>query len=140
MNAHPPDRESAGAAPLAREEAALLDAARAARARALGPTAAGAAVRTADGTVFTAGSVELSVPSLSACAGQVAIHRAVAAGRRDIVALARVRPHSSSAPCGRCLQILHEFAPRAVVIWESEDGRPRRATAGDLLPLPFVQF
>lgn len=121
------------------EDRALLDAAETARARALGATACGAAVRTTSGAVFTAGSVEAPVHSLSVCAGQLAVYRAVAAGEPEIAALARVRPDSSAAPCGRCLQTLLEFAPRARVLWRS-GGAARAVDLAELLPLPFERF
>jgi len=125
---------------LSADDAALLEAAETARARAVGEIACGAAVRTASGAVFTAASIDAPVPSLSVCAGQLAICVAVAAGDRAIVALARVRPGSSSAPCGRCLQTLLEFATEARVHWRAADGPPMSCALRDLLPLPFERF
>jgi len=77
---------------------ALLAAAKAASAHAYCPYshfAVGAAVRAADGRVFSGCNVENASYGLAICAERNAIFHAVAAGARDIVAFAIYTPTPS---------------------------------------------
>jgi cytidine deaminase len=70
----------------------------------------GAAMLCADGTVFIGCNVENASYGLTNCAERTAVFSAIAAGRRDFVAMAIVADDSSMPyPCGACRQVLAEF-------------------------------
>lgn len=108
----------------------------------------GAAIETADGEVFTAANVENASYGLSLCAETNAAMVAALAGKRGFRAVAVVgwsadNPGGGAlaTPCGRCRQILNEFAgPDCVVRIERLDpAAPALATTlGDLLPHAFA--
>jgi len=102
----------------------------------------GAAVRTRDGRVFTGCNVENASYGLTICAERAAVCAAVAAGAREIVAVAvatgLVQPAS---PCGACRQVLAEFRPRRgdmVVVLAGSRGRRQRLALATLLPRAFT--
>ena len=100
----------------------------------------GAAVLTQDGTVFTGCNVENASYGLTVCAERTAVFSAVAAGHRQITAIAVVAANVDAVtPCGACRQVLNEFAPATadmIVILE-QDGRPSLLTLDELLPRAF---
>lgn len=124
------------------EEQALIQAAREARAHAYAPYsqyAVGAAVRTADGRIFTGCNVENASYGLSVCAERVAVFSAVAAGAREIVAVA-VCTNDGATPCGACRQVLAELTPQpeACSVWVVKpDEVVARYTLAELLPHCF---
>lgn len=70
----------------------------------------GAALLCADGDVFTGCNVENASYGLTNCAERTAIFSAIAAGRKDFVAMAVVADGQSVPyPCGACRQVLNEF-------------------------------
>jgi cytidine deaminase len=100
----------------------------------------GAALRTAQGTVFAGCNVENASYGLSICAERSAIVQMVAAGERDPVALVVVTPGPAvGTPCGACRQTLAEFArtlPVRLVV--EAEGVPARLTSLEaLLPEAF---
>jgi cytidine deaminase len=110
------------------DQARLLDAAKEALVRAYAPYSGvkvGAAVLTEKGQVFSGGNIENASYGLTLCAERAAIAVAVAAegpGMR-IRALAVVSDQSGLfAPCGACRQVIYEFGPEALVIFQGEDG------------------
>lgn len=119
----------------------LLERARQARLRAYCPYsrfAVGAAVLTAGDCVFVGCNIENAAYSETICAERVALYNAVAAGQRDIVAIAVVAagldvPH----PCGACLQVIAELAPHAQICMGTPDGVHEVALLPDLLSHPF---
>lgn len=116
----------------------LVRAAERVRARAYAPYSqfpVGAAVLAADGTMYAGCNVENASFGLTQCAERVAIHCAVAGGRRRLTALAVVGPPGIS-PCGACLQVMKEFGV-ATVILASPREEPAVVAFGDLLPRPF---
>jgi cytidine deaminase len=118
----------------------LADAARDASTRAYCPYsrfAVGAAVRAADGCVFTGCNVENASFGLTVCAERNAIFQAVAAGARDIVAVAVYTPTPQpSTPCGACRQVMAQFgAPE--VRCDADGGATARYTLDELLPQRF---
>ncbi|MBL7016289.1 MAG: cytidine deaminase [Kiritimatiellales bacterium] len=92
---------------------ALLEAAAKAARKAYAPYSnykVGAALLCADGEVFTGCNVENASYGLANCAERTAVFTAVAAGRKDLVALAVVAEGESMPyPCGACRQVLSEF-------------------------------
>jgi cytidine deaminase len=118
----------------------LAAAARAASAHAWCPYsgfAVGAAVRAADGRVFAGCNVENASYGLTVCAERNAVFQAVAAGARDLVALALFTPTPQPAsPCGACRQVMAEFGVREVRC-AAEDGHDARYTLEQLLPHAF---
>ena len=93
----------------------LMDAARLAADTAYAPYSnfpVGAAVLTADGTIVTGCNVENASYPLTNCAERVAIGTAVAAGAREIQAIAVYAPRMEAVtPCGACRQVINEFKP-----------------------------
>lgn len=118
----------------------LIRAAEKARGRAYAPYSQfpiGAAVLAVDGTVYGGCNVENASFGLSLCAERVAVHCAVAGGRRRLVAVAVVGP-SGISPCGACRQVMDEFGIETVVL--SSPGEPPAVVAlRNLLPRPFAR-
>jgi cytidine deaminase len=95
----------------------------------------GAAVETADGSVYTGCNVENANFSNSLHAEEVALGEAVADGHREF---ARVVVTSAArdavTPCGMCRQTLAEFCDDDVpVLCDTGDGF-ERYTIGELIP------
>ena len=119
----------------------LIDRARRAREHAYAPYSnfkVGAAVLTATGEIFSGGNVENASLGATVCAERVAIFAAVAAGRRDLTALAVIADTPDPvAPCGLCRQVLAEFNPDCPVLLANTAGRWRLANLKELLPMAF---
>ena len=119
----------------------LLDQARRAREHAYAPYSnfkVGAAVLTAAGEIFSGCNIENASLGATICAERVAILAAVAAGHRDLTALAVVADTPDPvAPCGLCRQVLAEFSPDCRVVMANTAGRIRLANLKELLPLAF---
>jgi cytidine deaminase len=120
----------------------LIAAARQARESAYAPYSGdfkvGAAVLTADGRIFTGCNIENASFGASICAERVAIFAAVAAGRRQLQALAVIADTPQPiAPCGLCRQVLMEFAPDCQVIMANLHGAYQVLTLDRLLPFAF---
>jgi cytidine deaminase len=99
----------------------------------------GAAVRTSDGRVFAGCNVENASFGLTICAERTAIFQAVAAGARDVVALAVYTPTPVCfTPCGACRQVLVEFGANAEVLSTCDGDERARFTAASLLPQGFA--
>jgi cytidine deaminase len=115
--------------------AELIAAAAAVRERAYAPYSrflVGAALRTADGTIFGGCNVENASYGLTICAERNAIAQAIAAGARDFTAVAVVSANGVT-PCGACRQVLVEFGPDMTVIVADTRGRRRIYTLAELL-------
>lgn len=100
----------------------------------------GAALLTKGGRIFTGCNVENASFGLTLCAERSAIAQMVAAGEREIEALAIVtKGPEAGAPCGLCRQMLAEFAedlPIALAVEGSAE--PSRMTSlRALFPEPF---
>ncbi|WP_459194193.1 cytidine deaminase [Halosimplex sp. J119] len=116
----------------------LLDAAREAVDDAFAPYsdyAVGAALRTADGSVYTGCNIEIANYSNSLHAEEVALGSAVRDGHREFDRLAvSSAAEDGVTPCGMCRQSLAEFCDESfVVVCEGEDG-PVEYELGELLP------
>ena len=104
----------------------LLDQARRAREHAYAPYSnfkVGAAVLTAAGEIFSGCNIENASLGATICAERVAIFTAVAAGCRDLTALAVIADTPEPvAPCGLCRQVLAEFSPDCLVLMANTAG------------------
>ena len=124
------------------ERQRLLDAARAALNRAYAPYSkfrVGCALLTDSGKTYAGCNVENASYGLTICAERAAVCTAVAAEgeRMKIVALAVLNSNNvPCAPCGACRQVIFEFGPHAVVLYQGKDG-VEEAFASELLPSGF---
>ncbi len=102
----------------------------------------GAAVLTRSGKVFAGCNVENASYGLTICAERAAVCAAIAAGEREIVAVAIVTDLDEPArPCGACRQVLAEFAQKraGMTVVMAGRGRVRReAKLATLLPEAFT--
>jgi len=118
----------------------LVAAARRARQQAYAPYSnftVGAAVLCADGRIFGGCNVKNASFGATVCAERVALFGAVAAGCRQIEAIAIAGPGDEPLPpCGICRQVMAELAPGADVIMAGEERR-RATTVADLMPEAF---
>lgn len=120
----------------------LIASAAAARANAYAPYSGftvGAAVECADGRVFVGANVENRSFGLALCAERAAVAAAVAAGAREIVAIAVVADSEPPAPpCGLCRETLAEFCgPELPILLAAPGGSRRETRLGELFPEPF---
>lgn len=123
--------------------ATLLARARAAAARAYAPYSnfpVGAAILTADGSIFEGANVENASYPVTMCAERTAAAAAVYAGQRVFRAVAVSAPRAPGAtPCGACRQLLNEFKPASgelIVILDGPNG-PEQMPFSALLPRAF---
>ena len=123
--------------------AELLQAATVGRGRAYAPYSGyrvGAAVLAADGRIFVGCNVENASYGLALCAERGAVAAMIAAGTRDLIAVAVVtQGPEPGAPCGLCRQTLIEFASDALIgLALDGDQAPRVIrTLRELFPEPF---
>lgn len=98
----------------------------------------GAAVLTASGRLFTGCNVENASYGLCNCAERTAIFSAVAAGERQLKAVAVYTPTAiPTSPCGACRQVINEFGPHALVISLCDGSARIETTLDQLLPSAF---
>ena len=124
---------------------ALLDAARAARAKAYVPYSrfpVGAALLTRDGTLYHGCNVENASFGLTNCTERTAFFRAIADGCQpgDFVVLAVVGDTEGPiAPCGACRQVMLELGGAALpVVLGNLAGAVASTDAAALLPGAFA--
>jgi cytidine deaminase len=99
----------------------------------------GSAVLTEAGNVYDGANVENASYGLTNCAERSAIFTAIAAEgpKMKLRAVAVVNSQTiPCSPCGACRQVIYEFGPRALVIYQGEGGMVE-ATAEQLLPAGF---
>jgi cytidine deaminase len=133
---------SASATLSAAERQRLVEAARAMLDRAYAPYSkfhVGAAILTAAGNMYTGCNVENASYGMTNCAERTAIFTAVAAEgpgmRLRAVAVLNSQTMPCS-PCGACRQVIYEFGPNALIIYQGNNGLSE-ATADQLLPAGF---
>ena len=101
----------------------------------------GAAVMGGSGKVYLGCNIENASYGLTVCAERVAIFKAISEGESEIRAVVVCAGESEPAPpCGACLQVMAEFAPKKepmTVVTCSTDGTYTQATLADYLPAPF---
>jgi len=119
----------------------LIEAARQARLQSVAPFSnflVGAAVRTANGKVYTGCNVESASYGLTVCAERVAIWKALSEGERKFTQLAVVADTDTlTPPCGTCRQIIWEFARDATIVFANLKGQREEFHIADLLPHAF---
>jgi cytidine deaminase len=99
----------------------------------------GAALLTANGELFSGCNVENASYGLTNCAERTAIFSAVAQSGPGLMidAIAVVNDQGTAcAPCGACRQVIYEFGPEAVVIFQTASGW-REIPITELLPEGF---
>jgi cytidine deaminase len=98
----------------------------------------GAAVETADGSMFSGCNVENASSGLTICAERNAVCQAVAAGHTRIRRVVVFTPtETPTAPCGACRQVLSEFSADAEVLCVCLGPDSISTTLAELLPLRF---
>ena len=117
----------------------LVEAARAAIEESYAPYSdydVGAAIETADGSVYTGCNVENANYSNSLHAEELAIGSAIADGHREFERIAvSSGARDGVTPCGMCRQTLAEFADADLeVVCDEGDGEVSAYTLGELLP------
>ncbi|MGZ4788015.1 MAG: cytidine deaminase [Terriglobales bacterium] len=128
--------------PSVEQREALLQAARQMLERAYAPYSkfhVGCAVLTEAGKLYTGCNVENASYGITICAERSAISAAVAAegAKMKLRAVAVLNSETMAcSPCGACRQVIYEFGPKALVIYQGE-GKLAEATADQLLPAGF---
>lgn len=98
----------------------------------------GAALRAADGRIFTGCNVENASYGMTCCAERTAVVKAVSEGVREFTTLAIATSFERPLmPCGACRQVLHEFAPALRLIVVGADGARHETFLQELLPEAF---
>ena len=119
----------------------LIEAAKKARLHSVAPFSeflVGAAVKTADGKVYTGCNVESASYGLTVCAERVAIWKALSEGEKHFTELAVVADTETlTPPCGTCRQIIWEFARDATIVFANLNGKSEVFHMRDLLPSAF---
>ncbi|MGA2262982.1 MAG: cytidine deaminase [Acidobacteriota bacterium] len=127
----------------AEQREALLHGAKAALVRSYAPYSkfsVGAAMLSEAGTFYYGCNVENASYGLTNCAERTAIFSAVAAegDRMRIRAIAVwSNPEVPCSPCGACRQVIFEFGPNAIVLFQGQNG-VQELRASELLPSGFV--
>ena len=119
----------------------LIETAKKARLHSVAPFSnflVGAALKTAEGKVYTGCNVESASYGLTVCAERVAIWKALSEGERDFAELAIVADTSTlTPPCGTCRQIIHEFCRDAHIVLANLRGEMQECSIKELLPRAF---
>ncbi|HSR70358.1 MAG TPA: cytidine deaminase [Acidobacteriota bacterium] len=98
----------------------------------------GAALRSADGRIFTGCNIENASYGLTMCAERVAIFKAVSEGFLDFQAICVVADtRRLTAPCGACRQLIWEMCGDIPVLLANLQGDRQRLSSAGLLPHPF---
>ena len=97
----------------------------------------GAALLTADGTVFTGVNIENSSYGATICAERTAMVKAISEGARDFQSIAIAGNGGTSWPCGICRQFIYEFCPEIRVISGENEDELQVYTLKELLPEGF---
>ncbi len=101
--------------------------------------AVGACVVGASGNIYEGCNFENSSYGLTICAERNAIGSAIAAGEKEITAVAIYSPNSKDClPCGACRQVISDFSSKEGIdiITEGENG-PIVRNFNELLPERF---
>jgi cytidine deaminase len=119
----------------------LIEAAQRAREHSVAPFSeflVGAAVKTAEGKIYTGCNIESASYGLTVCAERVAIWKALSEGEKHFTELAVVaNTETLTPPCGTCRQIIWEFAREATIVFANLEGQSEVFHIRDLLPSAF---
>lgn len=119
----------------------LIKAASKARENALAPFSnfkVGAAVKTANGKIYTGCNVENASYGLTVCAERVAIWKAISEGEREFANLAVVADTTKlTPPCGACRQIIWEFCGDIPIVMANLQNESETMQISQLLPKAF---
>ena len=105
--------------------------------------AVGAAIRCADGTVYTGCNIENASFGPTICAERTAIFKAVSEGKKDFIEIAvcgapaEKDPDKFCPPCGVCRQVMSEFCKGEFQIHLCTPDAIRTYTLDELLPGRF---
>ncbi|MGT2895476.1 cytidine deaminase [Streptococcus entericus] len=102
----------------------------------------GAAVKTADGQVYTGCNIENASFGLTNCGERTAIFKAISDGHRDLIELAVYgQTEQPVSPCGACRQVMAEFFQQdAKITLIAKNGQTVEMTVGELLPYSFTDL
>jgi cytidine deaminase len=119
----------------------LFIAAAAARNKAYAPFSnfkVGAAVKSADGLIYSGCNVECASYGLTMCAERVAITKAISEGARRFTQIAIfTETDELTPPCGACRQVMWELCGNIEVYLLNHKKQMVCYMLGDLLPLAF---
>ena len=96
----------------------------------------GAAVRAANGNIYTGSNVENASFGLTICAERTALFTAITAGERTFTELAVVTDPGVT-PCGACRQVIWELCGDIPIIIVDSDGNIQETRSASLLPAAF---
>ncbi|MDD2206571.1 MAG: cytidine deaminase [Aminobacterium sp.] len=100
--------------------------------------AVGAALLLSDDNIITGCNVENSSYSLTLCAERSTIVQMVARGEKSPLALAVVGTKGKPCyPCGACRQVLWEFNPEMILVFENGENKLQIVSLRELFPYPF---
>ncbi|MDD5521509.1 MAG: cytidine deaminase [Kiritimatiellae bacterium] len=101
----------------------------------------GAALLTANGTIFQGCNVENASYGLTVCAERIALFSAIAAGHKKFKALAIVASgRKAPSPCGACRQVFAEFCQPGFPVYFATKNNLRKFRSmplSKLLPATF---
>ena len=98
----------------------------------------GAALRTAEGKIYTGCNIESASYGLTVCAERVAIWKALSDCERDFTDLVVVvDTEQLTPPCGTCRQIIWEYCKQAKITLANLRGQRQEVHIADLLPRAF---
>ncbi|HEY5837501.1 MAG TPA: cytidine deaminase [Pyrinomonadaceae bacterium] len=98
----------------------------------------GAALRTAEGKIYTGCNIESASYGLTVCAERVAIWKALSDCERDFTDLVVVvDTEQLTPPCGTCRQIIWEYCKEAKITLANLRGQRQEVDIAQLLPRAF---
>ncbi|MGZ5435565.1 MAG: cytidine deaminase [Pyrinomonadaceae bacterium] len=98
----------------------------------------GAALRTAEGKIYTGCNIESASYGLTVCAERVAIWKALSDCERDFTDLVVVvDTEQLTPPCGTCRQIIWEYCKEAKITLANLRGQRQEVNIAQLLPRAF---
>ena len=98
----------------------------------------GAALRTAEGKIYTGCNIESASYGLTVCAERVAIWKALSNCEREFTDLVVVvDTEQLTPPCGTCRQIIWEYCKQAKITLANLRGQRQEVHIADLLPRAF---